>query len=62
MWLFSGVDLTDDATAPPLLCNMDCSLREVEQELRRRARPFSAKKVRDLREQVRFMRQRAAAH
>ena len=62
MWLFSGVDLAHDETAPALLCNMDRSLREVEHELRLRDRPFSAKKVRTVWEQVRLMRQRTTAH
>ena len=62
IWLFSGVDVTDGEIAPALLSNMDRSLRELEHELRLRNRPLSAKKVRDLWEQVHFMRQLATTH
>jgi hypothetical protein len=62
IWLLDGVDVTDRGIAAALLCNMDHSLRELEDELRLSNRPFSAKKVRNVWEQVRVARQLAIMH
>ncbi len=57
IWLLTRVDVTDADMAPALLCNMDRSLRELEHEFRLHDRPFSAKKVHHVWEQVRSVRQ-----
>jgi hypothetical protein len=62
IWLFSGVDLTDRQTAPALLCNMDRTLRALEDEFRLRNHCFAAQKARKVRERIRFMRQLATVH
>jgi hypothetical protein len=57
IWLLTRIDVTDADMAPALLCNMDRSLRELEHEFRLYDRPFSAKKVHNVWEQVRSLRQ-----